>query len=123
MKPTQSRLLLLTYRCLAELGPMLAGERNFNEAAHFMLGAMMEAVGAREGALFTFCQKPAQLNVAAWKGYALFPEAGFMALNSRQVHALESASAPLTPSSQGHEKFLSCNGNVAPEMFKCILPL
>jgi len=123
MKPTQSRLLLLTYRCLAELGPMLAGERNFDEAAHSMLSAMMEAVGAREGALFTFCQKPAQLNVAAWKGYALFPEAGFMALNTRQVHALESAGAPLAPSLQGHEKLLSCNGNVAPEMFKCILPL
>lgn len=83
----------------------------------------MEAVGAREGALFTFSQKPAQLNVAAWKGYALFPQAGFIALNSRQVHALENAHGPLTPSSQEYEKFLSCNGNVAREMFKCILPL
>jgi HD-GYP domain-containing protein (c-di-GMP phosphodiesterase class II) len=122
-KPTQSRLLLLTYRCLAELGPMLAGERDFNETAHSMLRAMMEAVEAREGALFTFCEKPAQLKVAAWRGYALFPEAGFVSLNSRQVHALETTSGAVALSAHEHGKFLSSNGNVAPEMFKCILPL
>jgi len=122
-KSTQSRLLLLTYRCLAELGPMLAGERDFNEAAHTMLRAMMEAVGAREGALLTFCQTPPQLKAAAWKGYALFPEAGFMSLNSRQVRALETATGPVNVEAHEREKFLSAYGNVHPEMFKCILPL
>jgi putative nucleotidyltransferase with HDIG domain len=123
LKPTQSRLLLLTYRCLAELGPMLAGERDFDEVTHTMLRSMMEAVGAGEGALFTFSPTPARLRVAAWRGYALFPESGFIPLNSRQVHALESAPGPVALVATEHGKFLSSNGSVAPEMFKCILPL
>src|SRR5205814_10521176 len=91
LRPTQSRLLLLTYRCLAELGPMLAGEREFKEVTHSMLRSMMEAVAAGEGALFTVCPNAAQLGVAAWWGYALFPDSGFILLNSLQVHALETA--------------------------------
>jgi len=102
---------------------MLAGERDFKEVTHSMLRSMMEAVAAGEGALFTFSPNPAQLRVAAWRGYALFPDSGFIPLNSRQVHALETAPGPLTLPAHEQGKFLSSNGNVAPEMFKCILPL
>jgi hypothetical protein len=102
---------------------MLAGERDFDEVTHTMLRSMMEAVGAREGALFTFSPGPAHVKVAAWRGYALFPENGFIPLNSRQVHALESAPGPVALAAHEHGKFLSSNGTVAPEMFKCVLPL
>jgi putative nucleotidyltransferase with HDIG domain len=102
---------------------MLAGERDFDEVSHTMLRSMMDAVGAREGALFTFSSNPAQLKVAARRGYALFPDNGFIPLNSRQVNALEGASGPLALTGNEHRKFLSLNGTVAPEMFKCILPL
>ena len=102
---------------------MLAGERDFKEVTHSMLRSMMEAVAAGEGALFTFCPNPAQLRVAAWRGYALFPDSGFIPLNSRQVHALETAPGPSMLPAHEQGKFLSSNGNVAPEMFKCILPL
>ena len=102
---------------------MLAGERNFNEVAQSMLDAVLEIVATREGALFTFRTKPAQLSAAAWKGYAAFPDSGFIPLSSRQVHALEAISGPFALHRKGTEDFLSSGGNVAPELFKCILPL
>lgn len=102
---------------------MLAGERNFDEVARTMLDTILTAIGAREGALFAFRSKPVQLRAAAWKGYALFPDSGFVPLNSRQVHALETASGPFALSRKGSENFLSSDGNVAPELFRCIVPL
>jgi len=122
MRPSQSQSLS-TYQCLAELGPLLAGERNFDEVARSMLDAILTAVGAREGALFAFRSKPGQLSAAAWKGYALFPDSGFVPLNSRQIHALETASAPFALSRKESEKFLSSGGNVPPDLFRCIVPL
>ena len=72
----KNRRFLLTLGTLADLGPVLAGERNFQESAESMLRLMMEVVGVREGVLFTFTEKPAQLNAIAWSGLALFPQAG-----------------------------------------------
>lgn len=119
----KNRRYLLTLGTLADLGPVLAGERNFTEAAHSMLRMMMDVVSVREGVLFTFTEKPPQLHAAAWRGLALFPQGGYIPLLSRQVHALATTNGPECLNGKGWEKYLSSNGNVAPELFKCLVPL
>jgi HD-GYP domain-containing protein (c-di-GMP phosphodiesterase class II) len=123
VKNKNSRRLLLTFGSLADLGPVLAGEGDFREVSSSMLRLMMEAVDVREGVLFTFHEKPAHLVAAAWSGFALFPDAGFIPLLSRQVNALVAARGPETYSGKSWDAFLSPNGNVAPDLFKCIIPL
>src|SRR5437588_53481 len=48
------RRLLHTVEALSELGPALAVEREFSDTSRRMLGCVMDAAGAREGALFLF---------------------------------------------------------------------
>jgi putative nucleotidyltransferase with HDIG domain len=122
VKTDRYRRLLLTLSSLADLGPLLAGEHNFHDAANSMLRLMMETAGVHEGVLFIFSEKPPQLNALAWSGMALFPPNGYVPLLTRHVQALKSA-GPETISSKSWEKFLSSSGNVAPELFKCIVPL
>jgi len=55
------RRLLRTVEVLSDLGPELTAEREFPDTAQLMLSALMEAAGAREGALFTFSDKPSLL--------------------------------------------------------------
>ena len=119
----KNRRFLLTLGTLADLGPVLAGERNFQESAESMLRLMMEVVGVREGVLFTFTEKPAQLNAIAWSGLALFPQGGYIPLLGRQVNALLNAPAPEAVAPKAWDKYLSASGNVAPELFRCIVPL
>ena len=58
------RRLLHTVEALSELGPALTAEREFSETSRLMLSAIMEAAGAREGALLLFNDKPAMLTSA-----------------------------------------------------------
>ena len=53
------RRLLHTVEALSELGPTLTAEREFSETSRLVLSSVMEAAGAREGALFLFTDKPA----------------------------------------------------------------
>src|SRR6266481_4856019 len=85
------RRLLRTVEALSELGPELAAEREFSETSRLMLSAIMEAAGAREGALFLFNDKPAMLTSAAAQGFALMPEPAFIPLLPKHVHALTAA--------------------------------
>jgi putative nucleotidyltransferase with HDIG domain len=117
------RQLLRTVEALSDLGPELAAEREFSDTAQRMLSASMEAAGAREGALFLFHDKPAMLTTAAAQGFALMPEPAFIPLLPRQVHALTAARGPVVLNPSTYSVFLSSNGNVAPELFKCIAPL
>src|SRR5437868_6540187 len=64
------RRLLQTFEALADLGPALTGESDFQANALAMLRAALDAVGAREGVLFTFNEKPALLRSAAVHGLA-----------------------------------------------------
>jgi hypothetical protein len=52
------RRLLRTVEALSELGPELTAEREFSDTSRRMLSAVMEAAGAREGALFVFNESP-----------------------------------------------------------------
>ena len=117
------RRLLHTVEALSELGPTLTAEREFSETSRHMLSAVMEAAGAREGALFLFSDKPAVLTSATALGFALLPDPAFIPLLPKHVHALTAARGPIVLNSSTYSVFLSSNGNVAPELFKCLAPL
>ncbi len=117
------RRLLHTVEALSELGPALTAEREFSETARLMLSAVMEAAGAREGALLLFNDKPAMLTSASAQGFALMPDPAFIPLLPKHVHALTAARGPIVLNASTYSVFLSSNGNVAPELFKCLAPL
>src|SRR3954462_12332883 len=117
------RRLLHTVEALSELGPALTAEREFSETSRLMLSAVMEAAGSREGTLFLFSDKPAVLTSAAALGFALIPDPAFIPLLPKHVHALTAARGPIVLNSSTYSVFLSSNGNVAPELFKCLAPL
>jgi putative nucleotidyltransferase with HDIG domain len=117
------RRLLHTVEALSELGPALTAEREFSETSRLMLSAVMEAAGAREGALFLFSEKPAVLSSSTALGFALMPDPAFIPLLPKHVHALTAARAPIVLNPSTYSIFLSSNGNVAPELFKCLAPL
>jgi len=117
------RRLLHTVEALSELGPALTAERDFTEISRLMLSAVTEAAGAREGVLLLFHDKPAMLTSAASLGFALIPDPAFIPLLPKHVHALTAARGPIVLNSSTYSEFLSSNGNVAPELFKCIAPL
>jgi len=117
------RRLLRTVETLTDLGPELTAEREFSQTAPLMLAALMEAAGAREGALFTFSDKPSLLSSAASRGFALLPDPAVVPLLPKHVHALTAARGPVVLNETTYDVFFSSNGNVAPELFKCIVPL
>ena len=117
------RRLLRTVEALSDLGPQLAAERDFSNTARLMLSALLEAAQAREGALFIFSDKPALLTSTTAQGFTMLPEPAVIPLLPKHVHALTAARGPVVLNSNTYEVFLSSNGNVAPELFKCIAPL
>jgi len=115
--------LLRTVEALADLGPELTADRDFRQTARAMLTAVMEASGAREGVLFSFGERPSMLTSVDAQGFALLPEPAIIPLLPRHVHTLSAAVGPVLLNSSTIDVFLSSNGNVAPELFKCICPL
>jgi HD-GYP domain-containing protein (c-di-GMP phosphodiesterase class II) len=122
-KENNFRRLLLTFKTLAELGPELTSDRSSGEASQSMLALLMEAVEAGEGALFRFSDRPALLTSLAASGFSIFPGTAVIPLLPKHVHALTTAAKPQALSGKSCEGFLSANGNVAPELFKCIVSL
>jgi putative nucleotidyltransferase with HDIG domain len=117
------RRLLRTVEALTDLGPELTAERDFSHTARIMLGALMEAAAAREGALFTFSDKPSLLASVASQGFAMLPEPALIPLLPRHAHALSAARTPVVLNETTYDVFFSANGNVAPQLFRCIAPL
>ena len=117
------RRLLRTVEALSDLGPELTAERDFSETSQRMLSIVMEAAGASEGALFIFNEKPTMLTLAAAKDFLMLPEPAFIPLLPKHVHALAAAPGALVMNASTYSVFLSSNGNVAPELFKCLAPL
>ena len=115
--------MLRTVEALSDLGPEMTAEREFPQTARAMVSALLQAGGAREAVLFTFSDKPSMLSSVASEGFALMPEPAIMPLLPKHVHALTSARGPIVLNAGSYEIFLSSNGNVAPELFKCIAPL
>ncbi len=108
---------------LADLGPELTADRDFSQTARKMLTAVLEAAGAREAVLFSFGERPSLLTSVDSQGFALMPEPSLIPLLPRHVHTLTAAVGPVLLNSSTYDVFLSSNGNVAPELFKCICPL
>ena len=123
MQKDNFRRLLRTVEVLSDLGPELTAEREFPETAQLMLSALMEAAGAREGALFTFSDKPSLLTSVSSRGFALLPDPAVVPLLPKHVHALTASRGPVVLNESTYDVFFSSNGNVAPELFKCIAPL
>jgi putative nucleotidyltransferase with HDIG domain len=117
------RRLLKTVESLADLGPQMTAERDFSQTAQAMVSGIMQASGAREAVVFAFSSKPTMLTSVASAGFALMPEPAIIPLLPKHVHALQSSRAPVVLTSVGYDTYLSANGNVAPELFKCIAPL
>jgi putative nucleotidyltransferase with HDIG domain len=117
------RRLLRTVEALSDLGPEMTAEREFAQTALSMLSALREAAAAREGALFTFSDKPSLLSSVAAQGFTLLPEPALIPLLPKHVHALQSARGPVVLNQASYDTFLSSNGNVAPELFRCVAPL
>jgi len=125
VRKTQFRRLLLTFDALADLGPVLTGERDFSRTALTMLTSVMDAIGAREAALFAYASEPAVLRSLAARGFTPFAEPGVIPLLPKHVQALSGLQTPenVGPGSLAPSLFFSVNGNVSPEMFRCIVAL
>ncbi len=124
VKKENFRRLLLSFEALADLGPVLAGESDFGASSRTMLRSIVDAVGAREGALFAYGDRPTLLHSLAVHGFA-FPEPALIPLLPRHVHALTTLREPdlLGPGGHTHDRYFTANGNLAPELFKCVSSL
>jgi putative nucleotidyltransferase with HDIG domain len=123
LQGTNLKRIFRTVEALAELGPELTADRDFRQTARIMLTAVIEAAGAREAVLFSFGERPSLLTSVDALGFALLPEPSLIPLLPRHVHTLSAAVGPVLLNSSSYDVFLSSNGNVAPELFKCICPL
>lgn len=117
------RRLLLTFQALSELGSEMTADADFSHRARGILSSILEAADAREGALFQYRDRPAALTSMAAYGFSGFPEQAVIPLLPKHVHALTNVRTPTAITRQSWESYLSANGNVAPELFKCIAPL
>ena len=123
LQGTNLKKFLRTFEALTDLGPELTADRDFRQTARTMLTAVMEAAGAREAVLFSFGERPSLLSSVDAQGFALLPEPSLIPLLPRHVHTLPATAGPVALNSSTYDVFLSANGNVAPELFKCICPL
>jgi len=117
------RRFLLTFEAFSDLGREMTADREFSETARIILSSLMEAIGAREVVLFTFTDRPTMLTSVASIGFSNFPEVAIIPLLPKHAHALTNARMPIIITSSSHELYLSANGNVAPQLFKCLAPL
>jgi putative nucleotidyltransferase with HDIG domain len=117
------RRLLRTVEALSDLGPEMTAEREFSQTARTVLSALRQAAGAREAVIFTFSDKPSLLTSIVSEGFALLPEPAIIPLLPKHVHGLTALRGPMVLNASGYDMFLSSNGNVAPELFRCISPL
>jgi len=117
------RRLLRTVEALSDLGPAITAERDFPQTARAILPALQQAGDTREVVLFVYSDKPSQLRSIAATGFVLMPDPAYMPLLPKHVHALTTGRGPAIVEPGTSDVYLSSNGNVAPELFKCIAPL
>jgi HD-GYP domain-containing protein (c-di-GMP phosphodiesterase class II) len=122
-KDNNFRRMLMVFEAMADLGSLMTADRDFPETASAVLSLLMEAVDGLEGAIFVFRDKPAMLGSIVSKGFQTFPPQAVIPLLPKHVHALNSLRAPLLISTKSYEGYLTANGNVAPELFRCVVPL
>ncbi len=114
---------MLPSQVLAELGPVLTGERDLAHTAKGALEVVMAAIRASSGALFRFQEKPAMLASIAAQGFVVFPQTAVFPLLPKHVHALTNTPGPQRISRERCDTFLSSTGNISSVWFRCIAPL
>ncbi|HMC29841.1 MAG TPA: HD domain-containing phosphohydrolase [Candidatus Angelobacter sp.] len=118
-----SRPPLLASQVLAELGPVLTGERDLSQTAAGALEVVMAAVRAGSSALFRYQEKPAMLASIAASGFVVFPQTAVFPLLPKHVHALTNTPGPQRISRERCDTFLSSTGNISSVWFRCVVPL
>lgn len=118
-----SRPPLLASQVLAELGPVLTGERDLSQTAAGGLEVVLAAVRAGSGALFRYQEKPAMLASIASSGFVVFPQTAVFPLLPKHVHALTNTPGPQRISRERCDTFLSSTGNISSVWFRCVAPL
>jgi putative nucleotidyltransferase with HDIG domain len=114
---------MLASQVLAELGPVLTGDRDLVQTAGASLDVVMAAIRAGSGALFRFNEKPALLSSIAAAGFALFPQTAVFPLQPKHVQALTNALGPQVLCRERCDTFLSATGNISSVWFRCVAPL
>jgi len=114
---------LLASQVLADLGPVLTGERDLQQTATAALELVMSAARVNSGAIFRFQEKPAMLSSIAAAGFVLFPKVAVFPLLPKHVHALNRASDPQRLCQERCETFLSSTGNFSSAWFRYLVPL
>src|SRR5882672_9411477 len=114
---------MLASQVLAELGPVLTGERDLSRTAAGALEVVMAAIRAGSGALFRFQEKPAVLASIAASGFVVFPQTAVFPLWPKHVHSLTNAPGPQRIFRERCDTFLSSTGNISSVWFRCIAPL
>jgi putative nucleotidyltransferase with HDIG domain len=118
-----SRPPLLASQILAELGPVLTGERDVSQTAAGALEIVMAAVRAGSGAIFRYQEKPAMLASIAASGFVVFPQTAVFPLLPKHVHALSNTPGPQRIARDRSDTFLSATGNISSVWFRCVAPL
>jgi HD-GYP domain-containing protein (c-di-GMP phosphodiesterase class II) len=114
---------LLASQLLAELGPVLTGERDLSQTANGALEVVLAAIRAGSGAIFRFQEKPAMLASIAAQGFVVFPQTAVFPLLPKHVHALTNTPGPQRISRERCDTFLSSTGNISSVWFRCVAPL
>lgn len=118
-----SRPPLLASQVLAELGPVLTGERDLSQTAAGALEIVMAALRASSGALFRYQEKPAMLASIAASGFVVFPQTAVFPLLPKHVNALTNTPGPQRIARDRSDVFLSSTGNISSVWFRCVAPL
>ena len=114
---------MLASQVLAELGPVLTGERDLSRTAAGALEIVMAAVRAGSGAIFRYQEKPAMLASIAASGFVVFPQTAVFPLLPKHVHALSNTPGPQRIARDRSDTFLSSTGNISSVWFRCVTPL
>jgi len=99
----------------------MTAERDFMSRVETMLARTMQALDAREGALFIHSERPSMLTSVAAFGFALFPQTAIIPLLPKNTRALN-RQQPVRLGGT-HDRYFSANGNVPAELFQVLAPL
>ena len=108
---------------LADLGPVLTGDRDLHGTAMAALQVIMASVRAKAAAIFRFQERPPLLaSLASW-GFSPFPQTAIFPLLPRHIHALTKTVGAQALSAERYDAFLSSTGNFSGVWFRCLVPL
>jgi len=117
-----SRPPLKASQVLAELGPVLTGDRDLAHTAAAALEVVKASVHAVSAALFRFSENPAMLSSIAADGFVIFPTTAVIPLHPKHVNALMQTPGPQRISAD-RDAFMSSGANISGAWCRCVAPL